>query len=145
MKIAGRVVDALGKPVPWVSVTTPSTPDSTTQPNFVYTTDTDGRFTSGGLPPGKYSVVVGGIYRTEDGERSPTAVKDAPGVYIPVPIVIRDGQDVPDLTLRSMSQFASRRHSLDRFPKMIPRQAPQKRLPRMAIPPNWRRPTATGR
>ncbi len=100
VRITGRVVDASGKPVPWISVTTPSTPDPTKQPNFVYTTDDEGRFRSGGLPPGNYLVTVGGIHRTEGKEESPTAAEDAPDVYVPVPAVIRDGDAELDLTLR---------------------------------------------
>ena len=134
MKIAGRVVDALGKPVPWVSVTTPSTPDSTTQPNFVYTTDNDGRFTSDGLPPGTYSVMVGGIYRTEDGERSPTAVKDAPGVYIPVPIVIRDEQAVPELNLRPVESVRFTATFFGPLPKDDPKADAAKTPPANADP-----------
>ena len=99
-KISGRVVDGDGKPVPWISVTAPPRPDAGKQPNFVYTTDKDGRFASDGLPPGTYSVTVGGIYRTDDGKRSYTAVRDAPGVYIPIPVVIHQGQAVPELTVR---------------------------------------------
>ena len=98
--ITGRVVDADGQPVPWISVTAPPKSNAGNQPNFVYTTDKEGRFQSDGLAPGTYLVTVGGIYRTEDGKRSFTAVKDAPGVYIPFPVVIRQGQSVPELTVR---------------------------------------------
>ncbi len=99
-KVSGLVVDTLGKPVPWISMTIPSTPDAGTQPNLVYTTDDEGRFASDGLAPGTYLVKVGGIHRTEDGKDSSSVVKDAPGVYVPVPVVIRDGQTVRELTLR---------------------------------------------
>ena len=99
-KIIGRVVDSDGQPVPWISVTGPPKSNAGNQPNFVYTTDKEGRFQSDGLAPGTYLVTVGGIYRTEDGKRSSTAVKDAPGVYIPFPVVIRHGQSVPELTVR---------------------------------------------
>jgi beta-lactamase regulating signal transducer with metallopeptidase domain len=99
-RITGRVLDAAGAPVPWISVTAPASPDSNAQPNFVYTTDAQGRFQSDELGPGSYAVTVGGIHRTEKGENSPLAVKDAPGVYVPRLVEIRDGQPGPKLTLQ---------------------------------------------
>jgi hypothetical protein len=128
-KIIGRIVDADGMPVPWISVTTPPMPDAGKQPNFVYTTDKDGRFESDGLPPGTYLVKVGGIHRTEDGKSSPTAVKDAPGVYVPFPVVVRDAQAVPELTLRPVESVRFIATLAGPLPKTDPRRDPVKVLP----------------
>ena len=125
-KITGRVVDADGMPVPWISVTTPPMPDAGKQPNFVYTADKDGRFESDGLLPGTYLVKVGGIHRTEDGKSSPTAVKDAPGVYVPFPVVVRDAQAVPELTLRPVESVRFTATLAGPLPKTDPRGDPVK-------------------
>ncbi len=101
VRVVGRVVDADGAPVPWISVTTPSLPNREGQPNFNYTTDKDGRFRTDDLPPGRYLAHVGQIHRTDAGADSPMAVKDAPGVFVDIPFEIRnDGAIAPELILK---------------------------------------------
>ncbi|MGO9469366.1 MAG: sigma-70 family RNA polymerase sigma factor [Isosphaeraceae bacterium] len=129
VRITGRVVDASGKPVPWISVTTPATPDSTRQPNFVYTTDDEGRFRSGGLPHGNYLVTVGGMHRTAGKEESPTPAEDAPDVYVPVPVVIRDGDAESELTLRPVESVRFKATFFWPLTKIDPRASPKKAPP----------------
>jgi len=102
VRVAGRVLDAEGKPVRWIAVTTPSVPDQAGQPNFVHTTDKDGGFRTDELPPGKYVVRVGDIHKDDEGKETGFAFKDPPGVYLPIPLLIRpDGRAEPaELDLR---------------------------------------------
>ncbi len=107
VRVPGRVVDAEGTPVPWISVTTPSLPDREGQPNFVYATDKDGRFRTDDLPPGRYLAHVGQVHRTDAGADSPLADKDAPGVYVDTTFEIKgDGANPPELTLRPVEHAA---------------------------------------
>ena len=120
VRISGRIVDGEGVPVRGISVTTPSIPNQNGQPNFVETTDKDGRFQTDELPPGKYLIQVGQIHETEAGERMPVAVKDAPGVYIATPIEIRDGRSIPDApTIRPVEsvRFTATLEPTDPAPK----------------------------
>ena len=96
VRVAGRVLDADGRPVKWINVTTPSVPDQAGQPNFNYTTEPDGSFRTDELPPGQYLAKVGDIHRDDEGKSTGFAFKDAPGVYLPAPLLIRpDGRSEP--------------------------------------------------
>ena len=101
VRVAGRVLDAEGKPVPWVHVTVPPMPQPVVQFNWAFQTDKNGRFETEELWPGEYKVQIGAIW-AENGTPTTLPVKDAPGIYLAPPLVIREGQAVPELTIRAV-------------------------------------------
>ncbi len=103
IRVSGRVLDGKGAPVALVSVTTPAVPNPDAQPNFIETTDKDGRFQTDELPPGKYQAIVGDFSHDENGKNTHLYIRHAPGLYLPVPFEIREGQPVPELTLRPVA------------------------------------------
>ncbi len=106
IRVKGRVVDAEGAPVRGVLIATPSVPVQHDQPNFVEFTDQDGRFETDELAPGRYRVEVGAIHLTDAGERSPTPVRDAPGVYLATPLDLKPGGGpFAELTLRPVESI----------------------------------------
>ena len=98
MQVVGHVVDAKGKPVRGIQVTAPLQSKTESQPDFCYHTDQDGRFQTDKLSPGNYLFKVGGIYGPNNQVGFPIA--DAPGVYASMPLTIRAGEPVAELTLR---------------------------------------------
>lgn len=98
MRIRGQVLDADGKPVPRVSVNTPSYPDRTIQPNFVYTTDESGWFETDALEAGQYEAIVGDVRPSnDDGAR---IVGPPPDLYLAAPFSVNPDEPPPVLTLR---------------------------------------------
>lgn len=96
-RVRGRVLDADGLPVKHVSVNTPAYPDRTTQPNFVYTTDESGWFTTDVLEAGRYEAIVGDVRRPgDDGVR---IVGPPPDLYLPELFSVVPGESPPELTL----------------------------------------------
>ena len=114
VRVTGRVVDAHGQPVRGVMVTAPLQSKTESQPNFCYHTDKEGRFTTDKLAPGKYLFTVGGIYSSDGLIGFPIA--DAPGLYVPLPLEIRAGQPVAELTLRPTENVVRTRGDADRYP-----------------------------
>ncbi len=104
-RIAGRIVDAAGKPIHYISLTarlaTAPPPMSITS----YETNENGHYETSDLAPGKYLVQVGDIFKDEDGKSTVIALKDAPGVYIARTVELkRDGQPATDVDFRPAEQ-----------------------------------------
>lgn len=98
MRIRGQVLDAAGQPVKRVSVNTPSYPDRTIQPNFVYTTDDSGWFQTDTLEAGQYEAIVSDVRGSEDdGVR---IVGPPPDLYLAVRFSVNPDEPPPVLTLR---------------------------------------------
>jgi hypothetical protein len=98
MKVRGQIFDAAGIPIARIRANTPSFPDETAQPNFVYTTDANGWFTTDVLAPGEYQAVVGAL-KTSDSSGA-ELVGPPPDLYLPVRFKVQSGTPVADLTLR---------------------------------------------
>lgn len=117
VRLKGHVFDDEGKPVPFISLTTPAD-KSDAQPNFVLTTDKDGRFETDELPPGKYTAQVGEFHRAEDGPHVSLPIKPAPALYLPVPFEIREGEAPPPLAVRPVPHVTFNARLT--LPKLVP-------------------------
>ncbi|HEY4261880.1 MAG TPA: carboxypeptidase-like regulatory domain-containing protein, partial [Schlesneria sp.] len=97
-KVRGQIFDAAGVPIAGIRANTPSFPDETAQPNFVYTTDANGWFTTDVLAPGEYQAVVGALRTSDSGGAE--LVGPPPDLYLPVRFKVQSHGSVADLTLR---------------------------------------------
>lgn len=122
-RVRGRVLDADGLPVKHVSVNTPAYPDRTTQPNFVYTTDESGWFTTDVLEAGRYEVIVGDVRRP--GDDSVRIVGSPPDLYLPEPFSVVPGESPPQLTLRPAQSQRLTATLISTIPKPARDERPQ--------------------
>ncbi len=95
VRVTGRVVDSQGRPVQGISLTAPLESKADGQPNFLYRTNSQGRFTTDKLLPGKYLLTVDNIY---DPDHVGFPIAEAPGVYVPLPLEVGT-QPVADVTI----------------------------------------------
>jgi len=101
VRVRGQVLDAAGKPLASVRVTTPSFPDESAQPNFIYTTDANGWFATDALAPGEYQAVVGSMKSSDSGDAA--LIGPPVDLYLPILFRVKSGEPIADLIQRPAS------------------------------------------
>jgi protocatechuate 3,4-dioxygenase beta subunit len=118
VRVGGLVLDAEGKPIPHIKVTTPSWPDQSSQPNFIYYADKDGRFQSDLLAAGEYQLEIGEI--SPPSERNKATISGpAPDLYVPVRFTVLADGKVPDFTIRPARATLIRSTLITTVPKPV--------------------------
>jgi beta-lactamase regulating signal transducer with metallopeptidase domain/protocatechuate 3,4-dioxygenase beta subunit len=118
--IKGRVLDASGLPVPWAMVSIPETVsknknEAVITTSHLWTADAEGRFETDPLAPGEYVLEINSTNPAHEGNEPVTAFELVPGVYLPRRVTVREGEPVPDITLRAVPHVTFTA-ALDRAP-----------------------------